>query len=109
MADAADHGFLVASIVKEMYALKGHPPIELRTDSKSLKDHLGTTKIIQDPRLRVDTARMREMVDIGEVVVTWVPTEMMLADCLTKKDASSDLLRRVLVCGVLPEDLEGTW
>ena len=105
VADAADNGFLVASIVKELYALKDYPAIELRTDSKSLKEHLDTTKIIQDPRLRVDTARLREMVDIGEVVITWVPTEMMLADCLTKKDASSDLLRQVLARGVLPEDL----
>ena len=105
ISDAADSGFLVASIVKEIYKLESLPKIELRTDSKSLKEHLGTTKVIQDPRLRVDTARLREMTNIGEVEVTWVSTEFMLADCLTKKDASSDLLRQVLASGMLPENL----
>ena len=104
--DAADSGFMVASIVKELYDMEKLPVIELHTDSKSLKEHLGTKKVIQDSRLWVDTARLREMVEIGEVHVTWVPTELMLADCLTKKDASSYLLRQVLASGKLPEDLE---
>ena len=101
----ADAAFLVASIAKELYGLDKLPDIEVRTDSNSLKEHLGTKKVIQDPRLRVDTARLREMTDLGEVDFTWVPTELMLADCLTKKDASSDLLRQVLAFGRLPEDL----
>ena len=104
-ADAADSGFLVASIVHEIFGLKKLPNIELRTDSKSLKEHLETKKVIQDPRLRVDTARLREMTEIGEVEVSWVPTKMMLADALTKRDASAELLRQVLMKGRLPEDL----
>ena len=103
--DAADSGFMVASIIKELYDMEKLPVIEQRTDSKSLKEHLRTKKVIQDPCLRVDTACLREVVEIGEVHVTWVPTELMLADCLTKKDASSDLLRKVLASGKLPEDL----
>ena len=105
VADAADSGFMVASVIKELYDMEKLPVIELRTDSKSLKEHLGTKKVIQDPHLRIDTARLREMVEIGEVHVTWVPTELMLADCLTKTDASSDLLREVLASGKLSEDL----
>ena len=105
VADAADSGFLVASIVKEIFGLKQSPHIEICTDSKSLQEHLETKKLIQDPCLRVDTARLREMTDIGEVAIKWVPTRLMLADALTKNCASTELLRHVLISGRLPDDL----
>ena len=105
VADAADSGFMVTSIDKELYDMEKLSVIELHTDSKSLKEHLGMKKVILDFHLWVDTACLREMVEIGEVHMTWVPTELILADCLTKKDASSDLLRQVLASGKLPEDL----
>ena len=92
---------MVALTAKELYDMEKLPVIELHTDSKSLKEHLGTKKVIQDPRLQVDTACLRELVKIGEVHLTWVTTELMLADCLAKKDASSDLLRQVLASGKL--------
>ena len=102
VADAADHGHLVASMLKELYCLDKLPIIELYTDSKSLKEHLETTRVISDPRLRVDIARLREMREIGEVDVKWVRSGLQLADCMTKKGASTDLLRRVLASGALP-------
>ena len=102
VADAADHGHLVASMVKELYCLDKLPIIELYTDSNSLKEHLETTRIINDPRLRVDIARLREMKEVGEVVVKWVPSELQLADCMTKRGSSTDLLRQVLASGALP-------
>ena len=103
VADAADHGHLVASMVKELYHLEKLPIIEVYTDSNSLKEHLETTHIINDPRLRVDIARLREMKEIGEVVVKWVPSELQLADCMTKRGSSSSLLCQVLASGALPE------
>ena len=102
-ADAADMGFLVASMVKEIFALDQLPDINLMTDSNSLRQHLETKTTITDPRNRVDTARLREMTDIGEVEIKWVRSELMLADCLTKHGASSDLLRNVLISGTLPQ------
>jgi len=102
VADAADMGFLIASMVRELFALEQLPDIELITDSNSLRQHLETKTTITDPRNRVDTARLREMTDIGEVKIRWVRSELMLADCLTKHGASSDLLRKVLVSGTLP-------
>ena len=65
-----------------------------------------SNKIISDPRLRVDVARLREMSDLQEITIKWVPSEMQLADSLTKRGASTDLLRKVLVSGVLPEHLD---
>lgn len=79
--------------------MAGLPPIELISDSKSLKDHLERKRVINDPRLRVDIARMREMVEIGEVSVNWVRGASQLADPLTKRGASSELLVKVLSSG----------
>ena len=102
VADGSDVGFLVASMVKEIFELREVPVIQVRTDSKSLRDHLGTDKVIKDPRLRVDVARLRQMVDMGELVVTWVPGNKQLADCLTKRGAPNDMLKACLSSGVLP-------
>ena len=52
VADEADSGFMMASIAKELYGMEKLPVIELCTDSKSLKEYLGTKKVIQDPCLR---------------------------------------------------------
>ena len=82
VADGADLGHLVASMTQEIFKLETLPKIEVRTDSKSLKEHLNTDRVIRDPRLRVDTARLRDMKDKREIRVTWVPGDNQLADCL---------------------------
>ena len=52
--------------------------------------------MIQDSRLRVDVARICEMVQLKEVQVEWVAKEKQLADPLTKAAASSVRLLEVL-------------
>ena len=101
IADSGDYAHLVASMVNEIFQLKKMPKIELRTDSKSLIENMESTRVIQDPRLRVDVARLKQMVKLGEIDVTWVPGELQLADSLTKKGASADQLIKVLVNGAL--------
>ena len=103
IADAADNGHLISSMVREIFCLNSNPGISLVTDSFSLKEHLESKKVISDPRLRVDIGRLREMEELGEVDIKWVPGTLQLADPLTKKGASTKLLRQVLVSGVLPE------
>ena len=39
---------------------------------------------VTDKRLRVDIARLREMVDKSEITISWVDEKEQLADCLTK-------------------------
>ncbi|MCP3929316.1 MAG: hypothetical protein GY705_09475 [Bacteroidetes bacterium] len=102
VADGADAGHLVASMTKEVFNLSQLPQIDLRTDSRSLKEHLETDRVIKDPRLRVDTARLREMRELKEINVVWVPGSEQLADCLTKKAANADKLKRALIIGALP-------
>ena len=103
VADGADLGHLVGSMAKEIFNMKEIPKIDIRTDSKSLKDHLETDRVIKDPRLRIDTARLRQMREKGELEMVWVPGVEQLADCLTKKAAATDRLKKALTCGVLPK------
>ena len=72
-----------------------------KTDNKSLAEHLKSSKVIQDLRLRVDIARLREMMKLGEIEVQWVDKTIQLADPLTKYGASAVRLMDVLKCGQL--------
>ena len=99
LADAADAGHLAAVIVQEVFALSNEPRVQCFTDSKSLIDHLQTSHVIQDSRLRVDVARIREMIALKECEMKWVPNEKQLADPLTKAGATSMKLLEVLRCG----------
>lgn len=101
IADTADYAYLVAAMLKEMFALEELPKIVLMTDSKSLKDNLESTRVIDDPRQRVDVARLKQMVRKGEIRVQWVPGRLQLADSLTKRGASPDCLLEVLSDGSL--------
>ena len=72
------------------------PKIECITDSKSLKDTLLTTNTVEDMSLRVSVARLREMVNLGEISVKWIIGKHQLADVMTKRGASAEALLRVL-------------
>ena len=96
VGEAADAGILVANMLKEIHRLKELPKVVVKTDSKSLIDNLKTTNTVEDMSMRVNVARLRQMVEMNEVAMEWVPTEMQLADVMTKKTASATLLRKVL-------------
>ena len=67
-----------------------------KTDSKSLFDTLKTTKVNSDKRLRVDISRLKEMVIEEEVSIEWIEGKKQLADALTKRGASTELLVEAL-------------
>ena len=97
-AEAADAGVLAANIAEEIFGVEKIKVI-CHTDSKSLVDHMETTNVITDHRLRIDIARLKEMVSIREVQMKWVPTEKNLADALTKNGAPTRRLLEVLRSG----------
>ncbi|CAL4097671.1 unnamed protein product [Meganyctiphanes norvegica] len=72
LGEGADSGFLVSSLVCEIFNLPVLPPVICYTDNKSLMDTLETTYVITDRRLRVDVARLREMIAEKEIIVCWV-------------------------------------
>ena len=96
LSEAADSGFLIASMVQEMFRLPSLPKVECYTDNGSLTETLQTSKIIIYKRLRVDITRLREMVEEGEISVKWVEGKEQLADALTKRGASTARLLDVL-------------
>ena len=98
IAEAADAGFLSKSVIEEIFNVSCE--VQVFTDSGSLKKHMGTTNTIEDLRVRVDTARLREMVDRKEMKLVWVASKKQLVDSLTKYNAPAAYLLRTLMSGV---------
>ena len=76
------------------------PPIIGITDCKSLYDAANTVSSpskLEDKRVAIDLAIIRQAVDRTQMCIRWAPTELMLADSLTKDSADpADLLRAAL-------------
>lgn len=89
LSEAADAGFLISAMIQEIFQIPFLPEVECYTDNNSLNDTLKTTNVITDRRLRVDIARIREMVKQREIKVKWINGRQQIADCLTKYGAST--------------------
>ena len=103
LQDATDAAILISSLLSEML-YEGQKPIKIiaKTDSRGLHTALYSTKAVQDKRLRVDIASLREMLERQELdQVCWIQSSDQLADCLTKKTASSESLLNVLHYSIL--------
>ena len=91
--DGSEASVWLREIIREIYHLKDNPdilPVHSITDSKSLFDALLSKKQILDRRLKIDICVIRDMMDRQEISkLHWVSTELQLADCLTKRGASS--------------------
>ena len=74
-------------------------PIKCITDNKSLHDASQTIKVVTDPRLKVEMAIVRQMVEKNEITVNWTETGKQLADSLTKEGSSSVDLLQVITTG----------
>ena len=66
------------------------------TDSANLHESLRSTKQVDDRRLRIDIAAIKQTVMNKDIQAYHVPGDMMLANCLTKKGASTHDLLEVL-------------
>ena len=69
-------------------------PCFMRTDSRSLYDHIYRKGSCQEKRLMVELSVIREAVEEELITeVQWVETKVQLADALTKKMVPHVLLR----------------
>ena len=101
LVEAAEAGYWLQSILNEIMCTKGCN-IECYIDSQSLYNAANSTTSLTDRRLRVDVAIIREMLQKSEIQkLVWVPSGSQLADCLTKKGASSSLIVQVLTSNQL--------
>merc|ERR1711895_143514 len=65
-------------------------PIVCCTDNSSLYDAMHSSTQIQDKRLRIEVAILREMLNKCEITrVAWVESQKRIADSLTKKGMPS--------------------
>ena len=95
--EAVEHATLVKAVICEMYDLEeSEIPIVCITDSKSLRDTVHTTTVVEDKGLMIDLCCLREKIQGELITVKWVPAAKQLADCLTKSTASAALLMKVL-------------
>ena len=109
LAEASDVGFLVSTQVQEIFCLPTLPRVICYTDSHSLADTLVTTKVISDTRLKVDVARLREMIDKEEIKVEWVDGKHQIANALTKRGASTaSIIKALNPATVTPHDFSIT-
>ena len=101
--DTLDEMVYVREVLKE--ALGGEAdkvPLDLYTDSRNLYKSVMSTSLNENPRLRTDVAKLQESLKVGELErFTQISGQEILADCLTKKGASSEKLRRILRRGRL--------
>lgn len=89
-AEAAIYLSRVLSEISSCRALK----IYCYVDNKSLVDALYSCRNIEDRRLRIDIAVLKDMLEKKEITeVSWIDKSQQLADCLTKKGASVERLR----------------
>ena len=99
MSEGIDSAIFLSTLFSELSA--GNPdcpvPIICVTDNFSLVDALRSTKCVTEKRLRLEISSIKELIQTKRVdQVLWSDTKDQLADCLTKKGASSALLLKAL-------------
>ena len=106
MVDAIGDACYVRNIIEEI--LYRNPrqkeiPIHMYTDSKQLFRAISSTHMVSEKLLRLNIAEVKQIVGDKEenLNVHWIPTKLMLSDCLTKMGASSDKLAYVMENGRL--------
>lgn len=101
LVETISEAIFVKAMLKEMLGNEcDQIPIEVFTDSKNVEKALSSTGMVEDPRLRVDIASMKESLENGEVAkVVHVSGKEMIADCLTKKGASAQNLLQLMRAG----------
>ena len=99
--EALDAGYLIASMLRELFALSDLPEIICFTDSASLCDVLKTSTVISDKRMRVEISRLKEMIRLKEAKLKWIPGHQQLADSLTKPGVSTQRLLDTLEKGYI--------
>ena len=98
LAEGADEAYAIQGFIRELTGEGSSLPITIRSDNHNLVQSVYSTNTITDKRLQMDISVLREMIEKKELSkVEWVPTERQLADCLTKKGASSRKLLMALV------------
>lgn len=102
MSEGIDNAIFLSTLFSELHAGSTVQPVPIVciTDNFSLVDALKSTKFVTEKRLRLEISSIKELIQTRKVhQVLWSETKDQLADCLTKKGASSTVLLRALYEG----------
>ena len=92
---ALEQAIVICNQIEEVIDRK--PKIEAFIDNNDTYEAVYSLKQEMKGRLRIDIGCIKEMVAEKEVEsVTWIPASLQLADCLTKRGASTKALVRTL-------------
>ena len=102
LQEGLESAMYVRSLIKELWAKELNLPIVAVVDNKSVVESVYSTKLVDDKRLRIDLGAIKESLRLGDVKsIQWCPGNLQLANCMTKKGASSKDLMQVLQSGRL--------
>ena len=102
MEDAVDAAYYIKNILMEVLLMDANKvQMECFIDSKSLHAALhSSTNGKEDKRLILDLSLLKEMYEKNEIHrIERVDTKEQVADALTKRGASAELLRKVINTG----------
>ena len=88
-------------VIEEIFNLK-EKSIHLKAivDNKSTVDAVHSTTAVGDRKLRRDVSKIKQLLNEKEISsVQWCPGNMQLADCMTKRTASSYELLKLFQTG----------
>ena len=104
LEEVAESAFYLKTIMNEMMNIDNTEQIQIDcyTDNRSLVNAINSSKTLQDKRLILDLALLKEMYHRKEInTIEWVKTDAQLADCLTKRGATAKKLHGVLQSGMM--------
>lgn len=102
--EGIEHAMYVRNILLQMLLLNSEDavPIIAFVDHQGAVESIHSTKLVEDKRLRIDIAAIKENITKKEIhEVRDIAGCDQLADCLTKRGASGEKLRAVLQQGSL--------
>lgn len=102
LQEGIDVAIYLQALMSEILNTEKPIPIVAFVDNKSVTQALCSTKMVDDKRLRLDVAAIKENLQRNEVcAIRWVKGEEQLANCLTKRGASGYNLMQVFKDGRL--------
>ena len=101
LLEAVENGMYIRDHLKILLGLPVIPIIAY-VDNKSLVEAVHSTKLVEDKRLRIDIAALQEAMTRDEITaIRWIPGSEQLANCMTKKGASSCDLIQLMQSGYI--------
>ena len=107
LEEGLEAGFYYREMLENIFGLEPRTiKIEAYVDNKSVIEAILSTRLVDDKRLRVDIAAIKELIQLHDVNrIQWVPGHLQLANPMTKQGASGFNLLKVLQSGRMFNEL----